>query len=120
MFFLFQVLAHRGGHWTNLQKVCHSVWEESNRLIALHQTASQLQPPFLVTSQELHNTFTPLLILATDLIMDMLSRLGVSVKYAPIRLSMWHLFKTVNDTEALFVALTPFVDISSYGVCTTA
>ncbi|XP_051903084.1 cilia- and flagella-associated protein 54-like isoform X2 [Hippocampus zosterae] len=85
------VLAHRGGHWTNLQKVCHSVWEESNRLTALHQTASRLQPPFLVTSRELHNTFTPLLILATDLIMDMLSRLG-----------LWRLYDSVTEEEQEF------------------
>ncbi|XP_061558417.1 cilia- and flagella-associated protein 54-like [Phycodurus eques] len=85
------VLAHRGGHWTNLQKVCHTVWEESNRIIALEQTASQLQPPFLVTSDELHNTFTPLLVLATDLIMDMLSRLG-----------MWRLYDSVTEEEQEF------------------
>ncbi|XP_061660030.1 cilia- and flagella-associated protein 54-like isoform X2 [Syngnathoides biaculeatus] len=85
------VLAHRGGHWTNLQKVCHTVWEQSNRIIALEQTASQLQPPFLVTSEELHNTFSPLLVLATDLIMDMLSRLG-----------LWHLYNSVTEEEQEF------------------
>ncbi|XP_057677415.1 cilia- and flagella-associated protein 54-like isoform X3 [Corythoichthys intestinalis] len=85
------VLAHRGGHWTNLQKVCHTVWEESNRIIALEQTASQFQPPFLVTSNELHNIFTPLLILATDLIMDMMSRLG-----------LWRLYERVTEEEQQF------------------
>ncbi|XP_077447691.1 cilia- and flagella-associated protein 54 isoform X2 [Stigmatopora argus] len=85
------VLAHRGGHWTNLQKVCYTVWEESNRIITLEQTASQFQPPFLVTSNELHNIFNPLLVLATDLIMDMLSRLG-----------LWRLYERVTEEEQEF------------------
>ncbi|XP_077402899.1 cilia- and flagella-associated protein 54 isoform X1 [Vanacampus margaritifer] len=85
------VLAHRGGHWTNLQKVCHTVWEESNRLFALVDTVCQTQTPFLLTSHELQNTLTPLLVLATDLIMDMLSRLG-----------LWHSYDSVTEEEQEF------------------
>ncbi|XP_061154554.1 cilia- and flagella-associated protein 54-like [Syngnathus typhle] len=84
-------LAHRGGHWTSLLKVCHTVWEEFNRLTALQETICHFQPPALVTSHELRNTFTPLLVLATDLIMDMLSRLG-----------LWHLYDSVTEEEQEF------------------
>nr|XP_057944060.1 cilia- and flagella-associated protein 54-like isoform X3 [Doryrhamphus excisus] len=85
------VLAHRGGHWTTLQKVCHTVWEESSRITALQQTAAQLQPPFLVTSVELHKIFTPLLVYTTDLILDMLSRLG-----------LWRVYDSVTEEEEEF------------------
>ncbi|XP_054611224.1 cilia- and flagella-associated protein 54-like [Dunckerocampus dactyliophorus] len=85
------VLAHRGGHWTTLQKVCHTVWEESSRITALQQTAAQLQPPFLVTSEQLHKIFTPLLVHTTDLIIDMLSRLG-----------LWRVYDSVTEEEEEF------------------
>ncbi|XP_061904625.1 cilia- and flagella-associated protein 54-like isoform X2 [Entelurus aequoreus] len=82
------VLAHRGSHWTTLQKVCHTVWEESSRIIALERTATQLQPPFVVSLEDLQNIFTPLLVHATDLIIDMLSRLG-----------LWRLYDNVTEEE---------------------
>lgn len=79
---IFQVLAHRGNHWTTLQCVCHTVWDQSCRIPVLVQEAAQLEPPYHITADQLHNTFTPLIVLATELIMDMLNRLGVSVTYA--------------------------------------
>ncbi|KAK9536651.1 hypothetical protein VZT92_006417 [Zoarces viviparus] len=70
------VLAHRGSHWTVLQCVCQTVWDQSCRITMLVQTAAH-EPPSSITADQLHTTFTPLLVLATDLMMDMLNRLGL-------------------------------------------
>ncbi|KAL7389232.1 hypothetical protein ABVT39_000211 [Epinephelus coioides] len=69
------VLAHRGSHWTTLQRVCQTVWDQSCRINVLEQGVAQLEPPSPITADQLHTTFTPLLVLATDLIMDMMKRL---------------------------------------------
>lgn len=74
----FKVLAHRGSHWSVLQCVCQTVWDHSCRITVL---AAQLEPPCLITADQLHNTFTSLLVLSVDLIMDMLSKIGVTVSY---------------------------------------
>ncbi|KAM8897416.1 cilia- and flagella-associated protein 54 isoform 3-T3 [Spinachia spinachia] len=72
------VLAHRGSHWTTLKSVCHTVWDHSFRITVLVQRAAQHDPPSSITPDQLHTTFTtPLLVLATDLIMDMLNILGL-------------------------------------------
>nr|XP_046266152.1 cilia- and flagella-associated protein 54-like isoform X1 [Scatophagus argus] len=71
------VLAHRGSHWTILQYVCQTVWDHSCRIAVLIQSTAQLEPPCPITADQLHSTFTSLLVLATDLIMDMLNKLGV-------------------------------------------
>ncbi|XP_059208284.1 cilia- and flagella-associated protein 54-like isoform X3 [Centropristis striata] len=71
------VLAHRGGHWTTLQCVCQTLWDQSYRITVIVQRAAQLEHPSAITADQLHTTFTPLLVLATDLIMDMLNRLGL-------------------------------------------
>ncbi|TNN63493.1 Cilia- and flagella-associated protein 54 [Liparis tanakae] len=71
------VLAHRGGHWTTLQCVCQTVWDQSCRITVLVQRAAQHGAPSSITADQLHATCTPLLLLATDLIMDMLSKLGL-------------------------------------------
>ncbi|XP_019941027.1 cilia- and flagella-associated protein 54 [Paralichthys olivaceus] len=68
------VLAHRGSHWTTLQHVCHTVWDQSCRIA---QNVSHLEPDSPLTAEQLHTTITQLLSLATDLIMDMLNRLGL-------------------------------------------
>ncbi|XP_026184047.1 cilia- and flagella-associated protein 54 isoform X2 [Mastacembelus armatus] len=69
------VLAHRGGHWTILQYICQTMWDQSCRFDFLIQRAAQLEPSPVITVEQLHTTFTPLLVLATDLMMDMLNRL---------------------------------------------
>ncbi|KAM3869188.1 cilia- and flagella-associated protein 54 [Diretmus argenteus] len=69
------VLAHRGGHWTTLQCVCRTLWEQGCRITALVERAAQLDAPSPITVGQLRNTLTPLLVLATDLLMDMLNRL---------------------------------------------
>lgn len=66
----FKVLAHRGSHWSILQRVCQTVWDHSCRITIL---GGQLEPPCPVTADQLHDTFTSLLVLSVDLIMDMLS-----------------------------------------------
>ncbi|XP_068572705.1 cilia- and flagella-associated protein 54 [Cebidichthys violaceus] len=71
------MLAHRGSHWTILQCVCQTVWDQSCRITLLVQRAAQHEPPSSITADQLHTTFTPLLVLATDLMMDMLNRLGL-------------------------------------------
>ncbi|XP_040907982.1 cilia- and flagella-associated protein 54-like [Toxotes jaculatrix] len=71
------VFAHRGSHWTTLQCVCQTVWDQSCRIGSLVQTSVQLEPHSPVTAEQLHTTVTRLLVLATDLIMDMLNRLGL-------------------------------------------
>nr|XP_043899051.1 cilia- and flagella-associated protein 54-like isoform X4 [Solea senegalensis] len=67
------VLAHRGSHWTTLQCVCQTVWEQSCRI----QTTLHLHPDFPLTAEWLQTTFTRLLSVATDLTMDMLNKLGL-------------------------------------------
>ncbi|XP_068456804.1 cilia- and flagella-associated protein 54 isoform X1 [Clinocottus analis] len=71
------VLAHRGRHWTTLQSVCQTVWDQSCRITVLIQRAAQHEPPSSITADQLHTIFTPLLVMATDLIMDMLNQLGL-------------------------------------------
>ncbi|CAB1442670.1 unnamed protein product [Pleuronectes platessa] len=71
------VLAHRGSHWTTLQHVCHTVWDQSCRIASLAQTASHLEPDSPLTAEQLHTTIIQLLSLATDLIMDMMNSLGL-------------------------------------------
>ncbi|XP_033182211.1 cilia- and flagella-associated protein 54 [Anabas testudineus] len=71
------VLAHRGSHWTTLQCVCQTMWDQSCRIAVFAERAAELEPPSVITAEQLHTTFTPLLMLATDLIMDMLNRLKV-------------------------------------------
>ncbi|RVE63832.1 hypothetical protein OJAV_G00140120 [Oryzias javanicus] len=63
------VLAHRGGHWTLLLCVCQTVWNHSCKI------TSQLEAPPPVTEDQLQDVFTPLLVLATELVMDMLNKL---------------------------------------------
>ncbi|XP_033954837.1 cilia- and flagella-associated protein 54 [Pseudochaenichthys georgianus] len=74
------VLAHRGSHWTTLQCVCQTLWDQSCRITFLVHSAAQLDLPSPLQDQ-LNTTFTPLLLLATDLIMDMLNRLGLWSAY---------------------------------------
>ncbi|XP_041808606.1 cilia- and flagella-associated protein 54-like [Chelmon rostratus] len=82
------VLAHRGSHWTTLQHVCQTVWDQQCRITVLVQRAAHLDPPSPITTDHLHASFTPLLVLATDLIMDMLNKLG-----------LWSLFDDLPEEE---------------------
>ncbi|XP_028277985.1 cilia- and flagella-associated protein 54 [Parambassis ranga] len=69
------VLAHRGSHWTTLQCVCQTMWDQNCRISSLVQSTVQVKTPCPITADQLDEVFTPLLVLATDLIMDMLNKL---------------------------------------------
>ncbi|XP_047462207.1 cilia- and flagella-associated protein 54-like isoform X2 [Mugil cephalus] len=71
------VLAHRGSHWTTLQYLCQTMWDQSCRITLLVQRTAQIETPSALTAGQLHSIFTPLLLLATDLCMDMLNKLGL-------------------------------------------
>ncbi|XP_024122060.1 cilia- and flagella-associated protein 54 isoform X2 [Oryzias melastigma] len=78
------VLAHRGGDWTLLLCVCHTVWSHSCKI------TSQLEAPPPFTEDQLQHIFTPLLVLATDLVMDMLNKL-----------ELWSLYDRDSTEEEL-------------------
>ncbi|XP_071372086.1 cilia- and flagella-associated protein 54, partial [Centroberyx affinis] len=98
------VLAHRGGHWTTLQCVCQTLWDQGCRVAVLVQRAAQLDPPSPLTVDQLHTSLTPLLVLATDLLMDMLNRLG-----------LWSVYDSDVSDEELEASLhfSPPLDDSS-------
>uniref|UniRef100_UPI0009B47C99 cilia- and flagella-associated protein 54 n=1 Tax=Monopterus albus TaxID=43700 RepID=UPI0009B47C99 len=96
------VLAHRGNHWTTLQCVCQTVWDQSCKTAFLVQTAAQLEPPSIITAEQLHTTITPLLVMSTDLIMDMINKLG-----------LWSLYDhdlTEEELESSFQFSAPLDD----------
>lgn len=81
LYLIFQVLAHRGNHWTTLQHVCQTLWDQNRKLnIMMQQIASCKSSP-QITANQLHAIVTPLLVLATDLMLDMLDKLQVRVIY---------------------------------------
>ncbi|XP_047192964.1 cilia- and flagella-associated protein 54-like isoform X3 [Scophthalmus maximus] len=71
------VLAHRGSHWTTLWCMCQTVWDQSCKIASFAQTDVHLEPDSPLTAEQLHTTFTRLLSLASDLIMDMVNKLGL-------------------------------------------
>lgn len=82
----FQVLAHRGSHWTLLRCVCQTVWDQSWRINVL---TAQFEPS--VALDTLQDTLTSLLVLSADLIMDMMHRLGVMITHA----TLFHSFNCI-------------------------
>ncbi|XP_035258138.1 cilia- and flagella-associated protein 54 isoform X1 [Anguilla anguilla] len=78
------VLAHRGGLWTSLQWVCRVLWDHASAVASLvEQGHAPLSP------EQLDSALTPLLALATDLLMDMMHRL-----------QMWKLFESGAEPGA--------------------
>ncbi|XP_056140205.1 cilia- and flagella-associated protein 54 [Lampris incognitus] len=71
------VLAHRGSHWNTLQSVCQTLWDQGCRIVTLVERGARMGSPSSITVDQLHTILTPLLVLATDLLMDMLDRLGL-------------------------------------------
>ncbi|CAL8304959.1 unnamed protein product, partial [Gadus morhua 'NCC'] len=73
------VLAHRGSHWACLQYACRTAWEQSSSLAALVARDPKPPPaaPCPISLDLLESTFTPLLVVATDLLMDMMDTLGL-------------------------------------------
>ncbi|PWA23023.1 hypothetical protein CCH79_00001892 [Gambusia affinis] len=86
------VLAHRGSHWTTLQYVCQTVWDQTLNLTTAVQNGALNKsfPP--VTADELQAMFTPLLVLATDFTLDMLTDLQLW--------SLYDLDVTVEELES--------------------
>ncbi|XP_076861097.1 cilia- and flagella-associated protein 54 isoform X4 [Brachyhypopomus gauderio] len=69
------VLAHRGGHWTSLQWVCETLWDQFNTLAVLVEHIQGSDTSGLFTLDQYYTVFTPLLALASDLLMDMCEKL---------------------------------------------
>ncbi|XP_017572344.1 cilia- and flagella-associated protein 54 [Pygocentrus nattereri] len=65
------VLAHRGHLWTSLQWVCRILWDEFSTMVLLVERDA----PSKLTLDQFCTVFTPLLVLASDLLMDMMQRL---------------------------------------------
>ncbi|KAG7454748.1 hypothetical protein MATL_G00263130 [Megalops atlanticus] len=76
------VLAHRGGHWTLLQWVCRVMWDQATAVTHLVEQGLSLEQPLPLSLEQLHSTLSPLLLLATDLLLDMMHTL-----------QMWKLFE---------------------------
>ncbi|XP_072301761.1 cilia- and flagella-associated protein 54 [Eucyclogobius newberryi] len=68
------VLAHRSSHWAILRTVAQTVWDQYCRTACIAQRG--LHDLFMTPEQQ-SNIFSPLLVLATKLIMDMLTQLGL-------------------------------------------
>ncbi|KAK7149598.1 hypothetical protein R3I94_009044 [Phoxinus phoxinus] len=70
------VLAHRWSHWTTLQWVCRTLWDQTSTLALMIERA---QCPDAharqLTIEQLYTVITPLLVLASDLLMDMMEKL---------------------------------------------
>ncbi|KAJ8374133.1 hypothetical protein SKAU_G00047130 [Synaphobranchus kaupii] len=79
------VLAHRGGLWTSLQWVCRVLWDHASAVTLLVERG---HAP--LSLEQLDSALTPLLALATDLLIDMMHRL-----------QMWKLFERGGEGEEL-------------------
>lgn len=87
------------------------------------QTAVQCEPHSPFIEEQLSNTFTQLLVLATDLIMDMLNRLGVSISCSYLqvissRASHCYGHNTLHLMKITVLFVT-FFSVPSCGVCMT-
>ncbi|XP_016134498.1 cilia- and flagella-associated protein 54 [Sinocyclocheilus grahami] len=70
------VLAHRWGHWTTLQWACRTLWDQSSTLgLMLERTQGPDAHAGRLTIEQLYTVITPLLVLASDLLMDMMEKL---------------------------------------------
>ncbi|KAK2892722.1 hypothetical protein Q8A67_012710 [Cirrhinus molitorella] len=70
------VLAHRWGHWTTLQWACRTLWDQSSTLVLMVERAqSPDASDRWLTIEQLYTVITPLLVLASDLLMDMMEKL---------------------------------------------
>ncbi|KAM4547577.1 cilia- and flagella-associated protein 54 [Fundulus diaphanus] len=96
------VLAHRGHHWTALQYACQTLWDQNLKLSTMIQQIAlrETSPP--VTADQLHVIFTPLLVLATDLMLDMLDKLQIW--------SLYDLDSTLEELESRLHFSAPLDD----------
>ncbi|XP_072529245.1 cilia- and flagella-associated protein 54 [Salminus brasiliensis] len=69
------VLAHRAGLWMSLQWVCGILWDQLSTIVLLVECGQMSESPSNLTLDQFYTVFTPLLVLASDLLMDMMARL---------------------------------------------
>ncbi|KPP66935.1 hypothetical protein Z043_114519, partial [Scleropages formosus] len=88
------VLAHRGAHWTSLQWTCRVLWDQTIAITQLVERGSFQGEPSSLTVDQVYTVVTPLLILAADLLLDMMYRAQVgpflhSFPYFPCVCALW-------------------------------
>ncbi|XP_047660100.1 cilia- and flagella-associated protein 54 isoform X2 [Tachysurus fulvidraco] len=69
------VLAYRGRLWTSLQWVCEILWDQFSTIAFLVECSQSSENPSTITLDQLYTVFTPLLALASELLMDMMEKL---------------------------------------------
>lgn len=103
-----QVLAYRGRLWTSLRYVCEILWDQFN-IIAFHVECSQnFESPSTLTLDQFYTVITPLLVLASELLMDMMEKLQVisDSMHSSIKAISYNLICLVSHAESsLFVAV---------------
>lgn len=111
---LVQVLAHRGGLWTSLQWVCRILWDQFADMALLVECSQIFDSATTLTLDQFYTMFTPLLVLASDLLMDMMERRQVGLYFLYILdcpwywllcaflFFIWIIFWTLNKTKGPF------------------
>ncbi|XP_063073867.1 cilia- and flagella-associated protein 54 [Engraulis encrasicolus] len=66
------VLAHRGGHWSSLQRACGVLWDQVCVLSSYRPRSNTA--PCCPALEQLHAHLTPLLTVACELLMDMMQK----------------------------------------------
>uniref|UniRef100_W5NE45 Cilia- and flagella-associated protein 54-like n=1 Tax=Lepisosteus oculatus TaxID=7918 RepID=W5NE45_LEPOC len=69
------VLAHRGRHWACLQWVCRTLWDQFTPVICMLEHGSTTEHPFPISLEQIYSTLTPLLLLASECLLNMIQRL---------------------------------------------
>lgn len=86
-----QVLAYRGSLWTSLQWVCEILWDQFSTIAFLVECRQSSETPSTLTLDQFYTEFTPLLALASELLMDMMEKLQVisdSIHSSTLRFSL--------------------------------
>ncbi|KAK3544197.1 hypothetical protein QTP86_008341 [Hemibagrus guttatus] len=69
------VLAYRGRLWTSLQWVSEILWDQFSNIAFLVECSQSSENPSTLTLEQFYTVFTPLLALASELLMDMMEKL---------------------------------------------
>ncbi|KAL0993745.1 hypothetical protein UPYG_G00113070 [Umbra pygmaea] len=93
------VLAHRGGHWTTLQCVCRTLWDQGCTIAVLVERGASMNPPIPLTLDQFYTFWTTLFELATDFLMDMMDKL-----------QLWQLFEMEEDEMEASMHFSPSFD----------
>ncbi|XP_062373452.1 cilia- and flagella-associated protein 54 [Sardina pilchardus] len=96
------VLAHRGGHWTSLQRACGLLWDQVCTFPPLLRgRGADAAPSPSLGLDQVYSTFTPLLSVACELLMDMMDKLQLWKVYAKDEQdaeSSLHFSRTLDDS----------------------